>query len=106
MADHHPEKPGCLAETAINFLAGRWRAMVIYWLLQGPMRFNELQRRLGPITHRTLSKTLKEMDADGLVSRLDFGEIPPRVEYSLTARGRSLEPVLVAMERWSKENAA
>lgn len=94
---------GCLAETTLGVLAGRWRPMVIYWLLQGPMRFNELQRRLGAITHRTLSKTLKEMNADGLVSRRDFGEIPPRVEYSLTSRGRSLEPVLVAMERWASE---
>ena len=78
--------------------------MVIYLLMHGPMRFNELQRRLGTITHRSLSKTLKEMDADGLVSRRDFGEIPPRVEYSLTARGRSLEPVLMAMEQWGRDH--
>ncbi len=78
--------------------------MVIYWLMHGPMRFNELQRRLGTITPRSLSKTLKEMDADGLVSRRDFGEIPPRVEYSLTARGRSLEPVLMAMEQWGRDH--
>lgn len=100
----HHDKAGCLAETTLGVLAGRWRPMVIYWLLQGPMRFNELQRRLGAVTHRTLSKTLKEMDADDLVSRRDFGEIPPRVEYSLTPRGRSLEPVLVAMERWGQEH--
>lgn len=103
MALHHDG--GCLAEVTLDILAGRWRPMVIYWLLQGPMRFNELQRRLGAITHRTLSKTLKEMNTDGLVSRRDFGQIPPRVEYSLTPRGRSLEPVLMAMERWGQQHA-
>lgn len=76
--------------------------MVIFWLIDGPLRFNELQRRLGTITHRTLSKTLKEMEADGLVSRRDYAEIPPRVDYSLTERGKSLQPVLKAMEEWAQ----
>lgn len=103
-----PKKPGreisgCPAEVTLDFLVGKWRPMTIYWLLQGPMRFNELQRRLGAVTHRTLSKTLKEMEADGLLTRRDYGEIPPRVDYSLTARGRTLEPVLRAMERWARE---
>lgn len=87
---------GCPAEVTLDFLAGKWRPMIIYWLLQGPMRFNELQRRLGAVSHRTLSKTLKEMEADALVIRRDYGEIPPRVDYSLTPRGRSLEPILRA----------
>lgn len=76
--------------------------MVIFWLMDGTLRFNELQRRLGAITHRTLSKTLKEMEADGLVARRDYGEIPPRVDYALTQRGRSLKPVLQAMEEWAR----
>ena len=66
------------------------------------MRFNELHRRLGAITHRTLSKTLKEMEADGLVIRSDYQETPPRVEYALTPRGRTLEPILRAMEKWAR----
>jgi len=76
--------------------------MVIFWLLEGPLRFNELQRRLGAITHRTLSKTLKEMEVDGMVRRKDYSEVPPRVDYALTDRGRSLEPVLQAMEKWAR----
>lgn len=95
---------GCPAEVTLYFLSGKWRPMIIYWLLQGPMRFNELQRRLGAVTHRTLSKTLKKMEADGLVIRRDYGEIPPRVDYSLTPRGRSLEPILRAMERWAQDH--
>lgn len=96
----------CPAELSLEFLSGKWRAMVIFWLMGGPKRFNELQRRLGAITHRTLSKTLKEMEADGLVLRTDHGEIPPRVDYALTDRGSSLKPVLVAMERWAKSDRA
>jgi DNA-binding HxlR family transcriptional regulator len=92
----------CPAEVTLDFLTGKWRPMIIYWLLSGPMRFNELQRRLRSITHRTLSKTLKEMEADELIIRRDYGEIPPRVDYSLTPRGRSLEPILREMERWAR----
>ena len=92
----------CPAERTLEFLSGKWRPMVIYWLMDGALRFNELQRRLGPITHRTLSKTLKEMEGAGLVMRKDYGEIPPRVDYSLTEKGRSLQPVLQAMEEWSR----
>lgn len=95
----------CPAERALDFLSGKWRPMVIYWLMDGAMRFNELQRRLGAITHRTLSKTLKEMEADGLIVRKDYGVIPPRVDYSLSERGRSLQPVLQAMEDWSQDDA-
>jgi DNA-binding HxlR family transcriptional regulator len=92
----------CPAEATLDFLSGKWRPMVIYWLMDGPLRFNALQRRLGAITHRTLSKTLKEMEADGLVQRNDHAEMPPRVDYLLTERGRSLRPVLQAMEEWAR----
>lgn len=97
-----PDGWHCPAERALDFLSGKWRPMVIFWLIDGPLRFNELQRRLGAITHRTLSKTLKEMEADGLVSRRDYAEIPPRVDYSLTEMGKSLQPVLKAMEEWAQ----
>ncbi len=96
----------CPAEATLKFLAGKWRPMAIYWLMDGPLRFNELQRRLGSVTHRTLSKTLKEMEADGLLTRKDYGEIPPRVDYALTGKGRSLGPVLEAMARWARKNDA
>ena len=95
---------GCPAERTIRLLEGRWRPMVIHWLLQRTMRFNELQRALGSITHRTLSRTLKEMESDGLLGRCDYGEIPPRVDYRLTSLGRSLEPVLLAMHAWALDN--
>lgn len=101
MSAARKEKPGCPAETTLDFLAGRWKPMIVYWLLKGEKRFNELQRELGPITHRTLSRQLKELEDDGLVLRRDHREIPPRVDYRLTPLGRSLEPVLAAMSDWA-----
>lgn len=94
----------CPAEATLDLFSGKWRPMIIHWLLDGPLRFNELQRRLGAISHRTLSATLKEMAADGLVVRTDHGEIPPRVDYALTPRGASLRPVLDAMDAWARAN--
>lgn len=100
-----PDQPkGCPAETTLEFLSGKWRPMIIYWLLQGSRRFNQLQRDLGGITHRTLAKTLREMEASGLLTRRDHGEIPPRVDYALTPRGKSLEPVLIAMAKWAEDH--
>ena len=95
---------GCPTETTLEVISGRWKVMVIYWLLQGERRFNQLQRDLAGITHRTLAKQLKEMETDGLVERRDYGEIPPRVDYRLTVLGRSLEPVLMAMQDWAQKH--
>lgn len=100
------EKPSCPAEITLTVIAGRWKLMVIFWLLKGTRRFNELQRDLGGITHRTLSKTLKEMEEDGLVQRHDHGTIPPRVDYSLTPKGTSLAPILTAMQDWAMAHTA
>ncbi|MFT3987354.1 winged helix-turn-helix transcriptional regulator [Aestuariivirga sp.] len=94
----------CPTERTLGLIAGRWKVMVIYWLLQGERRFNQLQRDLGGITHRSLTRQLRELEQDGLIERHDFREIPPRVEYRLTPRGRSLEPVLLAMDEWSQRN--
>jgi DNA-binding HxlR family transcriptional regulator len=93
---------GCPTEITLEVISGRWKVMVIYWLLQGERRFNQLQRDLTGITHRTLAKQLREMEADGLVERQDHGEVPPRVDYRLTPLGRSLEPVLMAMQDWAQ----
>ena len=104
MAKMPPKSIGCPTEITLEVISGRWKVMVIYWLLQGERRFNQLQRDLAGITHRTLAKQLKEMEADGLVERQDHGEIPPRVDYRLTALGRSLEPVLMAMQDWAQKH--
>ena len=98
-------KSSCPAEATLSIITGRWKLMIIHYLLKRTQRFNELQRQLGGITHRTLAKTLKEMESDLLLVRHDHREVPPRVEYSLTDRGASLESILVAMENWAELNA-
>ncbi|MCC5787970.1 MAG: helix-turn-helix transcriptional regulator [Phycisphaerales bacterium] len=92
----------CPVETTIRVVGGRWKVLVIHYLLEGDRRFNELQRLLQGISPRTLTKQLRELEDDGIVSREAFPEIPPRVVYSLTALGRSLEPVLLAMASWGE----
>ncbi|MGT3005385.1 winged helix-turn-helix transcriptional regulator [Pasteurella multocida] len=85
---------------------GKWKMMILYWLFTYPpaIRFNELKRYLGSISFKTLSITLKELEKDGLVHREEYPQIPPKVEYSLTARGQSLMPVLRAMCEWGRKH--
>jgi DNA-binding HxlR family transcriptional regulator len=94
----------CPVEVTLEAISGRWKVMVIHQLLEGPKRFNQLQRELKGVTHRTLSKQLREMEERGLVIRKDYGEIPPRVEYSLSPLGKSLSPVLTAMHEWGEKH--
>lgn len=94
--------PFCPVETTLSILSGKWKLMIIYHLLKEKKRFNQLQRDLGKVTHRSLSKQLKEMEDDGLVIRTDYGEIPPRVEYSLSPLGHSLQEVLQTMSEWGE----
>lgn len=94
--------PGCVVEATLSLIDGKWKGLVLYHLLQGTMRFNELRRKLSNCTQRMLTAQLRELEADGLISRKVFPQVPPRVEYSLTARGRSLEPVIVALKAWGE----
>lgn len=94
----------CPVEYTLSLIAGKWKVMIIYYLLQGTKRFNQLQRELSGITHRSLSKQLKEMEQDGLIVRTDHKEIPPRVEYSLSPLGKSLKSVLNSMHEWGEQN--
>lgn len=86
----------------LSMINGKYKLIIIYWLSmhQTIMRYNELKKCLGSISHKTLSSTLKEMEADGLIIRKEYPQIPPKVEYSLSERGQSLVPILVAMCDW------
>jgi DNA-binding HxlR family transcriptional regulator len=77
--------------------------MIIHQLLEGTKRFNQLQRELTGITHRTLAKQLREMERQGLIARHDYREIPPRVDYSLTPLGLTLRDILQAMHVWAEK---
>jgi DNA-binding HxlR family transcriptional regulator len=98
------KEPSCPTEALVRLIDGRWKLLIIHFLLQGPRRFNQLQRDLGGITHRTLAQQLRELETDGLVARHDHGTIPPHVDYELTPRGLSLHPILMAMHDWAKSN--
>lgn len=90
----------------LSLISGKYKMIVMYWLAEykSVMRYNELKRALGTISHKTLSNTLKELETDGLIIRNEYPQIPPKVEYSLSERGKSLIPILDAMCIWGSEN--
>ncbi|MBX9894108.1 MAG: helix-turn-helix transcriptional regulator [Nitrosomonas sp.] len=93
----------CPVEVTLKVIGGRWKVLIIHNLLGGAMRFNELQRNLTGITHRTLSRQLREMEMHQLIVRNDFNETPPRVEYSLSPLGHSLKSILFVMDEWGRK---
>lgn len=92
----------CAVEATLGVIGGRWKGVVLFWLLKGKHRFGELKRRVPNCTERMLTLQLRELEEDGLVTRTVFPEVPPRVEYELTAFGSSLEPVLSGMREWGE----
>ena len=100
MAKKYDCAAGCPVEATLDLIDGKWKAIIIYHLLDGTLRFNELNRRLSKITHRMLTRQLRELEQVGVVNRTIFAEVPPRVEYTLTPHGRSLEPVIRALWIW------
>lgn len=99
--------PGCPVESTLSLLDGKWKGVILYHLLNdGTLRFNELRRRLSAVTQRMLTKQLRELEDAGIVSRKVFPVVPPRVDYSLTPLGLSLEPVILALDAWGKANVA
>ena len=89
----------------LSMIGGKWRLVILYWLVEHEaIRFNELQRKIGTITYKTLSTELKAMEADGLVIRKEYPQIPPKVEYSLSGRGKSLMDVLDQLCTWGERN--
>ena len=92
---------GCPVKYALDALSGKWKLYIMYVLsLEGGLRFNELQRRVGSISATMLSKNLSELETAGLIIRHEYGEIPPRVDYSLTEIGKELTPALESLGEW------
>jgi DNA-binding HxlR family transcriptional regulator len=91
----------------LSIVGGKYKMIIMYWLSENKvMRFNELKRCIGSITFKTLSIMLKEMEADGIIIREEFPQVPPKVEYSLSERGLSLMPLLNMMCEWGEKNMA
>lgn len=95
----------CPVEASLELFSGKGKGMILYHLLSGTLRFNELKRRIGAITQRMLTKQLRELEAYGLVHREVYAEVPPKVEYSLTETGKSLAPIILALRDWGEQYA-
>lgn len=95
--------PACPVETCVSLVGSKWRLLVMRdLLLNGSMRFKELQRSIGGVSQKVLTNNLREMEDAGLVVRRVYAEVPPRVEYSLTEIGESLRPVMDALWAWGE----
>jgi DNA-binding HxlR family transcriptional regulator len=98
-----PELP---AERALKVIAGRWKAVILYHLFDGPKRLSELKRLVPNASQKVLIQQLREMEQHGLLSREIFRQVPPRVDYTATALGLSLEPVIMSLCEWGRRHAA
>ena len=96
----------CGVQTTLSVIEGHWKLPILFRLLSGTQRFGELRRYLPAATQRMLTLNLRELERDGLIHREVYREIPPKVEYSLTEMGRSLEPLLRFMNQWGQANQA
>lgn len=100
----NPYDPNCPSRLLLDRIGDRWTVLVVGLLAQRPMRFNELAREIGGISQKMLTQTLRNLEADSLVDREVFAEVPPRVQYSLTDAGYSLQEPLRALETWAREH--
>ena len=90
----------CPFATTQRILQGKWAILIMHHLEEGPVRFNELQRRLPHMTHATLSRQLKQLETDGVVLREEYAQIPPKVEYRLSPNGEEFREVLDSVRSW------
>lgn len=94
------ELPACPVATTVQLIGNKWKILIMRNLLERPWRFNELQKSLDGISQKVLTDSLRSMEADGIVIRTVFPEVPPHVEYSLSELGESMRPILDAMKEW------
>jgi DNA-binding HxlR family transcriptional regulator len=95
-------RTGCAVEATLSVIGGVWKPVLVFHLLAGKLRFNALCRVAPAATPRMITLQLRELEADGIVKRTVFPEVPPKVEYELTELGRSLAPVLLSMRDWGE----
>jgi DNA-binding HxlR family transcriptional regulator len=96
----------CGLDAALFVLGGKWKPLILFHLAHGTRRYGELRRAVGNVSDKVLIQQLKELQADGIIDRVDFGEIPPKVEYSLTAFGRILGKALAPLCEWGTKYAS
>lgn len=96
-------KVGCIA-AAMRVIGNKWTALILRDLFEGPKRFCELEKSVGHINPRTLSQRLDDLEAEGIITKQSFAEVPPRIEYTLTSKGRDLQPILKQMAAWGNKH--
>lgn len=96
------ELPACPVETTLTLIGDKWKVLILRDLLTGTKRFGELKKSLGNVSQKVLTAQLRDMEESGLINRKVYAEVPPRVEYSLTVLGESLNPILDAMKYWGE----
>lgn len=97
------ELPECPVATTVQLIGNKWKLLILRNLMIRPWRFNELQKSLEGISQKVLTESLRSMESDGIVIRTVYAEVPPRVEYSLSELGKTLRPILDAMQAWGTE---
>lgn len=93
----------CPVEACLELIGGRWKGVILFHLLGGTRRFNELRRLLPKVTQRMLTRQLRELEADQIIVRTIYPEVPPKVEYSLSELGKSMEPIIRMLQKWGLE---
>lgn len=94
------ELPDCPVATTVGLIGSKWKLLIMRNLLVRPWRFNELQKSLDGISQKVLTDSLRSMEADGIITRTVYPEVPPRVEYALSELGESMRPIIKSMEAW------
>lgn len=95
--------PECPVAATVQLIGNKWKLLIIRNLLVRPWRFNELQKNLDGISQKVLTDSLRSMEADGIITRTVYPEVPPRVEYALSDLGKSLQPILDSMKAWGED---
>jgi DNA-binding HxlR family transcriptional regulator len=104
-AEERDDVYGCEIEAVLAVVGGKWKLFILWTLRDGVLRYAELRRKIHGVSERVLIEQLRELEADGMVRREQYPQIPPKVEYSLTAKGRSLAPALDALAAWGRDHA-
>ncbi|GIP23007.1 helix-turn-helix domain-containing protein [Paenibacillus sp. J22TS3] len=100
-----PNEEGCPVEYTLDVIGGKWKGVLLYHMIEGPVRFNEFRRICPTITQRMLTLQLRELEEDGIVHREVYPQVPPKVEYSLSEFGRTLVPIIIKMKIWGEKHS-
>jgi DNA-binding HxlR family transcriptional regulator len=104
MEKRYHSSTNCPITATIDVIGGKWKPIILFVLLDGALRFGEIHRIIPGMALKVLSRQLKELEQDGLITRTAYPEVPPRVEYSLSPKGETLRPVMLLLSEWSTEH--